>query len=189
MFKTRKRGEKTMVGQSNAVESYAQRLSRRKQGSLQFSVGAGFALIYALMQYYAALSSLSVLALLPCILWRLDERKRKIGQAPLTFATLMLTQKVFTTQAGGALRGMFGVQLAAPWLPLFLAVCLFYMPEGTSYSRKAFIGLGVVVLSSGLLPGSGFAAIFLVLEYLLPVAVAVAIGMDFFGSSKSWEHG
>ena len=176
-----------MVGQSNAVESYGRLGSSREQGSLHFGVGAGFALIYALMQYYDPLSCLSVLALLPCILCRLDERKRKIGQAPLTFATLMLTQKMFT-QAGGALRG-FGGQLAAPWIPLFLAVCLFYMPEGASYSRKAFIGLGVVVLSSGLLPGSGFAAIFLVLEYLLAVAVAVALGLDFFGASKSWEPG
>jgi hypothetical protein len=176
-----------MAGQSNAVESYGRSSSRREQASLQFGVGAGSALIYALMQYYDALASLCVLALLPSILWRLDDRKRKIGQAPLTFATLMLTQKVFAAQAGGALRGMFGGQLAAPWLPLFLAVCLFYMPEGASHSRKAFIGLGVVVLSSGLLPGSGFAAIFLVLEYLLPVAVAVALGMDFFGCSKSWE--
>lgn len=178
-----------MVGQSNAVESCGRLGLSREQGNLQFGVGAGFALIYALMQYYDALSCLSVLALLPCILWRLDERKRKIGQAPLTFATLMLTQKMFTTQAGGTLRGMFGDQLAAPWIPLFLAVCLFYMPEGASYSRKALIGLGVVVLSSGLLPGSGFAAIFLVLEYLLAVAVAVALGMDFFDSSKSWAPG
>src|SRR5258708_13350749 len=135
-----------MVGQSNAVESCGRLGLSREQGNLQFGAGAGFALIYALMQYYDALSCLSVLALLPCILWRLDERKRKIGQAPLTFATLMLTQKMFTTQAGGTLRGMFGDQLAAPWIPLFLPVCLFYTQEGASYSRKALIGLAVLVL-------------------------------------------
>jgi len=177
-----------MVGPSDAVESYGRVGSNHEEGRLQFGAGAAFALIFALMQYYDALASLSVLALLPSILWRLDQRKRKIAQAPLTFATLMLAQKMFTIQAGGTLRGgPFGGQLAAPWLPLFLAVCVFYMPEGASHSRKGFIGLGVVVLSSGLLPGSGFAAIFLVLQYLLAVAVAVALGMDLFGSPKSWE--
>ena len=156
----------------------------------QFVAGAGFALIYALMQRYQPLSALAVLALLPCILWRLQDPQRRIVQAPLTFAALMLAFKIFTLQAGNALdayaysRGLPLGHLAAPWMPLFLAVSLFYLPDGTSYSRKAFLGLGILLLCSGLLPAAGFALIFSALEYLLFFAVAVAIGMDLLSGSQ-----
>ena len=149
--------------------------------------GGVFAFLYMLMQYDASLSALSVLALLPCILYRLETRQRRIGQAPLTLAALMLTQKMFTSRAVGGLPGMSIGPLAAPWLPLFLAVPLFYLPKEISHTRKMFMGLGVILLSSGLLPGSGFAAVFSLFQYVMPVGVAVTLCMDIFGRNKPWN--
>jgi hypothetical protein len=139
----------------------------------------GFALIYVLMQYYPPLAALPILALLPCILLRVDESRRKIGQAPLTFATLMLAQKVFSAQVNGLPRGY---SFSSWWMPLFLAVCLFYMPSTISWSRNMLVVLGTVLLLTGLLPGNLFAVAFAMVEYFLFAAVAIALSMDFFGS-------
>jgi hypothetical protein len=148
--------------------------------SNQFLVGAGFALIYALTQYFGPLAVLGILALLPCVLHRVDDRQRRIALAPLTFAALMLTQKFFSTETTGLPGGYPFSRVPAPWLPLFLGVCLYYMPDGVSWSRQAMLGLGALVLLSGLLPGSAFVVVFGAVEYLLFVAVAIALGMDFF---------
>src|SRR5215472_8174181 len=118
--------------------------------SISLQVGVGFALIYVLMQYYPPLAALAILALLPCILLRVDESQRRIAQAPLTFATLMLTKKVFSAQIDGLLPGY---SFSSWWMPLFLAVCLFYMPATISWSRNMLVVLGTVLLLTGLLPG------------------------------------
>jgi hypothetical protein len=56
------------------------------------------------------------------------------------------------------------------------------MPDGVSHSRKMFLGLGVLVLCSGLLPNNGFGIVFFVLQYVLFFAVAWGIGLDLFTS-------
>ena len=147
--------------------------------SNQFLVGAGLAFVYALIQYYPPLAALAILALLPCILYRVDDRQRRIALVPLTFAALMLTQKVFSAQSAELRLGYAFSQLHAPWLPLFLGACLYYMPEGFSWSRKIVLALGMLILLSGLLPGTAFAVVFGVMEYLLFALVAIALGMDF----------
>jgi hypothetical protein len=152
---------------------------------MHFLGGAGFALIYALAQYDSSLSALSVLALLPCILRRLDERQRKIGQAPLAVAGLMLTHKMFTGRTLEIAPGLG--PLAASWLPLFLAIALFYMPEEVSHTRKMLLGLGVLLLSSGLLPGSGFAFVFLLFQYVIPIAIAITLCIDLFSQNLHWN--
>jgi hypothetical protein len=181
----------TMVDQRNSQQLPAGgRLFGREPVSARFLAGVSFALMYALMQHYAGLSALSVLALLLCVLHRVDERQRKIAQAPLTLSALLLAQKIFMA------TNMFGVilvgkpwttsgQLAAPWLPLFLAVPLFYLPEGISHSRKVLLGLGLAVLCSGLLPDNGFAAVFFTLPYVLFFVVVGALLLDFFSSPQS----
>ncbi|HZI56062.1 MAG TPA: hypothetical protein VFF39_04775 [Verrucomicrobiae bacterium] len=157
----------------------------REPLSNRFLAGAGFALIYALLPYAPVLAGLGVLALLPCLLYRLEERERRIALAPLTFASLMLTQKVFSAQITGLPRGYLVSQLPAPWLPLFFGICLYYMPDGMNWSRKITLGLATLILLAGLLPGSAFALVFGAMEYLLFVAVLAGLGMDYMQTSQA----
>lgn len=147
---------------------------------VQFYAGAGFALVYALMQYLPELAAIPVLVLLPCVLYRAEERARKIATAPLTLSTLMLTQKLFSAAVHG--NRFIGVSFDTnpSWPVLFIAVCLFYMPEGASWSRKLLLSLSVVVLLSGLLPGNGFAIVFSGVEYLGFLAIAGGVCLDLF---------
>ncbi len=147
---------------------------------IQFYAGAGFALVYALMQYLPELAAIPVLVLLPCVLYRAEERARKIAIAPLTLSTLMLTQKLFSAAVHGNRFTGVSFETNSCWPVLFVAVCLFYMPEGASWSRKLLLSLSVVVLLSGLLPGNGYAIVFSGVEYLGFLAIAGGVCLDLF---------
>ena len=138
-----------------------------------------FALLYVLVKREPALSAVCVVVLLICTLFRLDDYKRRIAQIPLTIAALMLASQI----------GPLGI--AATWisdsfqkfqiasLPLFFAVCLFYMPNGQSYTRKLLLSVSVMLLASGLLPSAGFTALFVAVQYILFVAIVFGLGLDF----------
>jgi len=138
-----------------------------------------FALLYILVKREPALSAVCVVVLLICTLLRLDDYKRKIAQIPLTIAALMLASQISplgitTTWIGDPFQKF---QIAS--LPLFFAVCLFYMPNGQSYTRKLLLSVSVMLLASGLLPNAGFTALFIAVQYLLFVAIVFGLGLDF----------
>jgi hypothetical protein len=138
-----------------------------------------FTLLYVLVKRQPALSAVCVIVLLICTLLRLDEYKRKIAQIPLTIAALMLASQIgplgiTTTWIGDPFQKF---QIAS--LPLFFAVCLFYMPNGQSYTRKLLLAISVMLLASGLLPSAGFTALFVAVQYILFVAIVFGLGLDF----------
>ena len=149
-----------------------------------------FALLYVLVQRESAASSVCIVVLLICTLLRLDDYKRKIAQIPLTISALMLasqTAPVSATIATAMISDPFQkFQIAS--LPLFFAVCLFYMPNGQSYTRKLLLSVSVMLLASGLLPSAGAAALFIAVQYLLFVAIVFGLGLDFANHSQAKQQ-
>lgn len=148
-----------------------------------------FALLYVLVQREPAASSVCIVVLLICTLLRLDDYKRKIAQIPLTIAALMLASQTAPAQifATAWINDPFQkFQIAS--LPLFFAVCLFYMPNGQSYTRKLLLSVSVMLLASGLLPSAGAAALFIAVQYLLFVAIVFGLGLDFANHSEAKQQ-
>jgi len=138
-----------------------------------------FALLYVLVKREPALSAVCVLFLLICTLLRLDDHKRKIAQIPLTIAALMLAGQIGPTGIATTWISDSFQRFQISSLPLFFAVCLFYMPNGHSYTRKLMVSVSVMLLASGLLPTAGFTALFIAVQYLLFVALVFGLGLDF----------
>ena len=155
----------------------------------KIAVGMLFASVYALVESNPAFTWLGVLLLLLCTLLRLDARQRKIAAAPVAFASILLACQIGETCARlAAARDAASIyqrapvtmpNLVAPWLPLFFAVCLFYMPRFETCTGKILMVTSVLLLVSGLLPGSGFEVIFITTQYFLFIAIVVGLAVDF----------
>ena len=148
-----------------------------------------FALLYVLVQREPAALSVCIVVLLICTLLRLDDYKRKIAQIPLTITALMLASQTAPTRilATAWINDPFQ-QFQIASLPLFFAVCLFYMPNGQSYTRKLLLSVSVMLLASGLLPRAGAAALFIAVQYLLFVAIVFGLGLDFANHSQAKQQ-
>jgi len=138
-----------------------------------------FALLYILVKREPALSAVCVIFLLICTLLRLDDYKRKVAQIPLTIASLMLASQIGPTGIAASWITDPFQKFQISSLPLFFAICLFYMPNGHSYTRKLLVSVSVMLLASGLLPRTGFTALFIAVQYLLFVALVLGLGLDF----------
>jgi hypothetical protein len=138
-----------------------------------------FALLYVLVKREPALSAVCVVFLLICTLLRLDGHKRRIAKVPLTIAALMLASQIGPTGIATTWINDPFQKFQISSLPLFFAVCLFYMPNGQSYTRKLLLSVSVMLLASGLLPSTGFTALFIAVQYLLFVALVFGLGLDF----------
>lgn len=152
---------------------------------VKIAMGLIFALLYVLVNREPGLSAVCVILLLVCTLLRLDDYKRKIAQIPLTIAALQLAGQIGPMGIAPTwIRDPFQkFQIAS--LPLFFAVCLFYMPNGQSYTRKLLLSVSVMLLSSGLLPSVGFTALFIAVQYLLFIAIVFGLGLDFANHSRT----
>lgn len=64
------------------------------------------------------------------------------------------------------------------WLPIFFSVCLVFIPKRESATFRIVLAASCLLLASGLLPGSGFVAIFYLVNYTLFVAIVVGIFVD-----------
>lgn len=155
----------------------------------KIAAGFLFASIYMLVESNPAFTWAGVLLLLLCTLLRLDARQRKIAAAPVAFASVLLACQVADTcshiaQARDA-ASMYQrapvtmPNLVAPWLPLFFAVCLFYMPRFATVTGKILMISSLLLLVSGLLPGGGFEVIFITTQYFLFIAIVVGLAVDF----------
>jgi len=153
--------------------------------SVRVVAAAIFALLYILSDRDPGCSALSVIALLLCTLLRLDDYKRKVAQVPLTLAALMLVRQITARVVDFRVAvGVIGTNhtIDNSWIPLFFAVCLFYMPNGHNFTRKVLLSISVLLLASGLLPMGGFVAIFTTVQYMLFLAIVAGLGMDFMNS-------
>ena len=147
-----------------------------------------FALLYLLVQREPAASSVCVVVLLICTLLRLDDHKRKLAQIPLTIAALMLASHIGPLGIAPAWISDPFQKFQIASLPLFFAVCLFYMHNGQSYTHKLLLSVSVMLLASGLLPSTGFAALFIAVQYLLFVAIVFGLGLDFANHSEAKQQ-
>jgi len=158
------------------------------ENSVAVRVGAGaiFALLYLMIRGDARFAAVAVLVLLACLVARLDQRRRNLALASLLMPSFMLAEQI------ASMKGMLGswrepfaaapsanAGLCAPWLPLFLAVALFYTPKFQSITQKILLAMSMAVLASGVLPGSGAFILFGALWYFLFIAILVGLGADF----------
>jgi hypothetical protein len=154
--------------------------------AVRAGAGAIFALLYLVIRGNPQFAAVAVLVLLACLVARLDQRRRNLVLALLLMPSFMLAEQI------ASMRWMTGwwlepfaaappanVGLCAPWLPLFLAVALFYTPKSQSFTGKIVLAMSVAVLASGVLPGCGAFILFGALWYFLFIAILVGLGVDF----------
>lgn len=140
----------------------------------------GFICFYT--QRMPFLAPLMILILLSCLLARLEEHPRKIAAVPLTLSAIKLsfamaneTAYAFWIPSGATQRSNDGCFY---WLPIFFSICLIFIPRRDSATFKIVLAASCLLLASGLLPGSGFIAIFYMVDYMLFIAIVVGIFVD-----------
>lgn len=140
----------------------------------------GFVLFYT--QKLPFLAPLMILILLSCLLARFEDHARKIAAAPLTLSAIKLsfamaneTAYAFWIPSGAAHRSDDGCFY---WLPIFFSICLVFIPKRESVTFKIVLAASCLLLASGLLPGSGFVAIFSMVNYTLFIAIVVGLFVD-----------
>lgn len=132
-----------------------------------------------------------ILVLLAGLLYRMNKRERQIAGAPLTFAgarlAVLLAERFSPWDTSAyATPGLFhSTDIGVPWMPLFLSVCLFYMPVKDTYTSKLIFWDSVVLLLSGLLPVDSFWVVFAAVLYTLFAGMAIALAFD-LGAVPKW---
>jgi hypothetical protein len=150
-----------------------------------------FVLILVFSQRVLELAPLIILVLLGGLLYRMNKRERLIAGAPLTFAAIRLAMLLTGRfppwdSSSYSTPGIFHANdIGVPWMPLFLSVCLFYMPVKETYTSKFIFWDSVVLLLSGLLPVDGFSVVFAVVLYTLFLGMAIALAFD-LGTVPKW---
>jgi hypothetical protein len=151
-----------------------------------------FVVIFVFSQRVLELSPLIIVVLLGGLLYRMNKRERLIAGAPLTFAAvrlaLLLAERYspWDTSSYSAPPSMFHANdIGVPWMPLFLSVCLFYMPVRDTYTSKLIFWDSVVLLLSGLLPVDVFSVIFAFVLYTLFPGIAATLAID-LGTVPKW---
>jgi hypothetical protein len=143
-----------------------------------------FGAIYWLTERDTLLRPLTILVLLACLLFRLEGRARQIGGVPLTLAAIKLayqmtpnatmlpgTQVLLSEQVKAAMTGL-------PWVPMFLATCIFYLPQTATVTGTIVRAGAFALLISGLIPGDGYVVVLAMIQYTLFVGVLVGLISD-----------
>jgi hypothetical protein len=144
-----------------------------------------FAVIYWAAARDRLLQPLTLLVLLACLLFRMDARSRNIAGVPLALAALKLidqmnpgatvvpgTQILLPENAKAAMTGL-------PWVPMFLAICLFYLPQKPTVTGMIARAAAIALLISGLIPGDGYVMVLAMVHYTLFIGVLVGLIADF----------
>ena len=143
-----------------------------------------FVVIFVVSRRFLPVAPLIIVVLLGGLLYRMNKRERLIAGAPLTFAAVrlatLLTERFFLWDTSSySTQGInHANDLGLPWMPLFLAVCLFYMPVKDTYTSKVIFWDSTALLLSGLLPGAGFSMVFVFVLYTLFFGMAIALAYD-----------
>jgi len=149
-----------------------------------------FALVYWAAQQRPDLQPLTIFVLLACLLFRMEARDRQLASVPLTLAAFRLAYQMTLGSrpllGGPAVRSaqMSDSLMGLPWLPLFLAICIFYLPRKATVTGKIMSIGAICMLISGLLPGGGYVAIFAMAQYTLFVGVVAGLIADHTSSAN-----
>jgi hypothetical protein len=143
-----------------------------------------FGVIYWITENDVLLRPMTILVLLACLLFRLERRAREIAGVPLTLAAIKLayqmspratilsgTQALLSEQFKAAMTGL-------PWVPMFLAACIFYLPQKGTVTGTIVRAGAFALLISGLLPGNGYIVILAMIQYTLFVGVLAGLIAD-----------
>ena len=106
-----------------------------------------FAALYYLIEMNGAYGALAVLALLACTMLRLHQRLRGVAAAPLIMSSMLLARQVAIYFVGHPQHGFTTGVMSnrpndvnfAPWLPLFLAVSLSFLPRRDTVTGKIML--------------------------------------------------
>jgi hypothetical protein len=146
-----------------------------------------FVVMFVFSQRSLPAAPILIVLMLSGLLFRMTKRQQLIAGAPLTFAavrlaTMLVERFSWWEPASYSTQTLeHASDLGIPWMPLFFSVCLFYMPVKDSYTSKVVVWDSVLLLLSGLLPGQGYAVIFVLVLYTLFLAIAVALACDLNG--------
>ena len=154
-----------------------------------------FGLIYWLTERDAILRPMTILVLLACLLFRMEGRAREIAGVPLTLAAIKLayqmtpkaidlpgTHIMLTEPMKAALTGL-------PWVPMFLAICIFYLPQNATVTGTIVRAAAFALLISGLIPGDGYIVILGMIQYTLFLGVLIGLIADHpWTSARNGEH-
>lgn len=144
-----------------------------------------FAVLYWGAEHDRLLQPLTLLVLLACLLFRMDARSRNIAGVPLALAALKLvyqmnpgamvmpgTQILLPENVKTAMTGL-------PWVPMFLAICIFYLPQTATVTGIIARATAIALLISGLIPGDGYVIVLAMIQYTLFIGVLVGLIADF----------
>jgi hypothetical protein len=146
-----------------------------------------FTIIFSIAWYRPEFSTLAIIVVVACLLYRLEPWQRKLAATPLFLAAIRfylflpaysadLAAHIdpFTRRQDYTPGGQFGVS----WILAFLSVCLFFMPRKESVTLKIVVVESLAVVLSGLLPAASFLSIFAMFNYTLFFAVAFGLFFD-----------
>jgi hypothetical protein len=192
--------------QSDLLKNSAQQSSKARQGSGGPGKPAGtasnspfgnwdlgdarwlvmplFAAIYWITDRDAILRPTTILVLLACLLFRMAPRARELAGVPLTLAAMKLAYQMTPNPA--LPPGTFGLlseqakasMVGMPWVPMFLAICIFYLPQMATVTGTIVRAGAIGVLISGLIPGDGYVAVLAMIQYTLFIGVLVGLIAD-----------
>lgn len=159
-------------------------------GAMRWLALPVFALVYCAAQQRPDLRPVTIFVLLACLLFRMEARDRQLAAVPLTLAAFRLAYQM--TLGARPILGnpeMLAAQmresmLGLPWVPLFLAICIFYLPRKATVTGKIMSVGAICMLISGLLPGGGYIAIFAMVQYTLFVGVVAGLIADHTSSTN-----
>jgi hypothetical protein len=155
--------------------------------------GLLFAVIFLASRGVPEIASVLTMVLLICLLYRMDERERRIAAIPLAFGavrlvfsfTAHLMQFSAAAFAASSVRNDSAFLEGAYWLPLLFAAYLFYSPWKESHTSRLIFWYSAALLLSGLLPGEGYLCVWYAGVYTAFFAIGVALILDFAGGASS----
>jgi len=147
-----------------------------------------FGLIYYVAQQFPDFRALTIFVMLACILFRMETHDRQLAGVPLTLAAMRLAYQMSSSPA--TMIGAPGIMspqtkaalIGVPWVPMFFAICIFYLPRRATTTGKIMAASSISMILSGLLPAQGYVVIFAIVQYTLFVGVVVGLLADY--SSK-----
>ena len=166
-------------------------------GAVKLLAGMLCASAYALSQRYAEIAPLMILLLIACVILRLNRRERQFASVPIAVAGIRLALNVASSFVNSRFIQVTPAPLAnnvkpedfgVTWLPLFLAICLFYMPKRVSITAKIVLACSVVLLVTGLMPGEGYLYMFAMVQFMLFMAIGIGLILDFVPRAGNGAH-
>jgi hypothetical protein len=149
-----------------------------------------FAAVYWAAENDPKLRPLTLLVLLGCLLLKMETRARQIAGVPLGLAAVKLifqmapgatvipgTQLLMSENLKTAMTGL-------PWVPMFLAICIFYLPQRATVTGMIARGGAMALLISGLIPGDGYVVVLAMIQYVLFIGILVGLIADFAGQGN-----